>query len=298
MNYRGRFAPSPSGPLHFGSLVAAMGSYLDARSRQGNWLIRIENIDPPREVSGASGRILRTLEALGFEWDEPVLYQSTRHAAYLDAISDLRNMALLYECCCSRSEIQERGRVGSEGVIYPGTCRTRVKPPSAKGSGKRHALRLVTHDQTVSFTDGIQGALSQNIVREIGDFIIKRADGHFAYQLAVVVDDAHQGITDVVRGADLLTSTPRQIYLQRLLGLSTPSYKHLPLVTDKSGRKLSKQHRSDPINAAAPVLALLAALKFLNQPLPPETPGTVAEFWNWAIARWNHSLINSNNYTI
>lgn len=294
MTYRGRFAPSPSGPLHFGSLVAAMGSYLDARHRQGSWLIRIEDIDPPREVKGASGRILRTLESLGFEWDEPVLYQSTRHAAYLDAISDLRRRALLYECSCSRSEIQAQGRLGAEGVIYPGTCRTR-RPPASRAGTLRHALRLVTPDRPLSFTDGIQGPLSQNILREIGDFIIKRVDGHFAYQLAVVVDDAYQGITDVVRGADLLTSTPRQIYLQQLLGLPTPGYKHLPLVKDSCGRKLSKQHGSDPINAADPLSALLAALKFLNQPLPAERPDSVGEFWNWAVARWNPSSIKSDD---
>ncbi|MCW8902168.1 tRNA glutamyl-Q(34) synthetase GluQRS [Sedimenticola sp.] len=287
MNYRGRFAPSPSGPLHFGSLVAAMGSYLDARKRQGKWLIRIEDIDPPREVAGAADSILRTLESLGFEWDESVLYQSTRLDAYGEAMNELQQKNILYPCFCSRSEIQDLGVAGAEGVIYPGTCRT--KPISRSNSGaKRHAIRLITQDRPVIFTDEIRGAISQNIAREIGDFILRRADGLFAYQLAVVVDDAYQGITDVVRGADLLTSTPRQIYVQQLLDLPTPNYKHLPLVTDKNGQKLSKRLGSDPINMTNSVAVLTSALSFLNQPLPPEHPASIAEFWRWAIAQWNH----------
>jgi len=287
MNYRGRFAPSPSGPLHFGSLVAAMGSYLDARKRQGKWLIRIEDIDPPREVAGAADSILRTLESLGFEWDESVLYQSTRLDAYGEAMNVLQQKNILYPCFCSRSEIQALGVACAEGVIYPGTCRTR--PISRSNSGaKRHAIRLITQDRPVIFTDEIRGTISQNIAREIGDFILRRADGLFAYQLAVVVDDAYQGITDVVRGADLLTSTPRQIYLQQLLDLPTPNYKHLPLVTDKNGQKLSKRLGSDPINMTNPVAVLISALSFLNQPLPPEHPASIAEFWRWAIAQWNH----------
>lgn len=287
MNYRGRFAPSPSGPLHFGSLVAAMGSYLDARKRQGKWLIRIEDIDPPREVAGAADSILRTLESLGFEWDESVLYQSTRLDAYGEAMNELQQKNILYPCFCSRSEIQALGVAGAEGVIYPGTCRTRLISRSNSGA-KRHAIRLITQDRPVIFTDEIRGTISQNIAREIGDFILRRADGLFAYQLAVVVDDAYQGITDVVRGADLLTSTPRQIYLQQLLDLPTPNYKHLPLVTNKNGQKLSKRLGSDPINMTNSVAVLISALSFLNQPLPPEHPASIAEFWRWAIAQWNH----------
>jgi len=287
MNYRGRFAPSPSGPLHFGSLVAAMGSYLDARKRQGKWLIRIEDIDPPRELAGASDSILRTLESLGFEWDESVLYQSTRLDAYGEAMNELRQKNILYPCFCSRSEIQALGVAGAEGVIYPGTCRTRLVSRSNSGE-KQHAIRLITHEQPVIFTDEIRGTISQNIAREIGDFILKRADGLFAYQLAVVVDDAYQDITDVVRGADLLTSTPRQIYLQHLLDFPTPNYKHLPLVTGKNGKKLSKRLGSDPINMTDSVAVLISALSFLNQPLPPEHPANIAEFWRWAIAQWNH----------
>ena len=287
MNYRGRFAPSPSGPLHFGSLVAAMGSYLDARKRQGKWLIRIEDIDPPREVAGASDSILRTLESLGFEWDESVLYQSTRLDAYGEAINELQKKSVLYPCFCSRSKIQALGVTGTEGIIYPGTCRTRLISSSSSGE-KRHAIRLITHERPVIFTDEIRGTISQNIAREIGDFILRRADGLFAYQLAVVVDDAYQGITDVVRGADLLTSTPRQIYIQQLLDLPTPNYKHLPLAIDKNGQKLSKRLGSDPINMTNSVAVLISALSFLNQPLPPEHPANIAEFWRWAIAQWNH----------
>ncbi len=264
-----------------------MGSYLDARKRQGKWLIRIEDIDPPREVAGAADSILRTLESLGFEWDESVLYQSTRLDAYGEAMNELQQKNILYPCFCSRSEIQALGVAGAEGVIYPGTCRNR--PISRSNSGaKRHAIRLITQDRPVIFTDEIRGTISQNIAREIGDFILRRADGLFAYQLAVVVDDAYQGITDVVRGADLLTSTPRQIYLQQLLDLPTPNYKHLPLVTDKNGQKLSKRLGSDPINMTNPVAVLISALSFLNQPLPPEHSASIAEFWRWAIAQWNH----------
>lgn len=292
MNYRGRFAPSPSGALHFGSLVAAMGSYLDAKKHQGKWLIRIENIDPPREMQGASDAILKTLDAFGFEWDESVLYQSSRLDAYRDALNTIHRKKLLYECVCSRSEIQAQGRLGAEGVIYPGTCRSRLNPVS-QGDCGRYSIRVTTDDQPVTFIDGIRGILTQNIAREIGDFILRRADGLIAYQLAVVVDDAYQEITDVVRGADLLTSTPRQIYLQRLLDLPTPSYKHLPLATDKSGKKLSKRLGSDPINKNDPIFALVTALDFLNQPIPPEQPTTIAEFWDWAIAGWNHlTMIN------
>ncbi|WP_428634642.1 tRNA glutamyl-Q(34) synthetase GluQRS, partial [Sedimenticola sp.] len=213
MNYCGRFAPSPSGPLHFGSLIAAMGSYLDAKKNHGNWLIRIEDIDPPREVAGAADKIIDTLDRFGFEWDEPVLYQSTRYTAYQDALHELQKEKLLYQCICSRSDIQAHGLQGVEGAKYPGTCRKRGFDNSTYAP-QRSALRIVTGDQPISFVDGLRGTICQNIAQDIGDFILKRADGLFAYQLAVVIDDAYQGITDVVRGADLLTSTPRQIYLQ------------------------------------------------------------------------------------
>lgn len=293
MSYCGRFAPSPSGPLHFGSLIAALGSYLDARKNGGKWLIRMENIDPPREVPGAADDILRTLESFGFEWDAPVLYQSDRTEAYREAINQLQNDGLIYKCFCSRSEVQALGVAGVEGVIYPGTCRTR--PPGQAGSDEeQYALRLITTDRPVIFADSIRGSISQNLAREIGDFVIRRADGLFAYQLAVVVDDAYQGITDVVRGADLLISTPRQIYLQRLLGLPTPHYKHLPLVKDPNGRKLSKRLGADPINTLDNIGTLMTAMRFLNQPVPPERPAGLARFWAWAIENWDPSRIKNN----
>lgn len=297
MSYRGRFAPSPSGPLHFGSLIAAMGSYLDARKNQGKWLVRMENIDPPREVAGAADDILRTLESFGFEWDEPVLYQSNRLDAYQAAIDQLQQEDLLYRCFCSRSEIQALGIAGAEGVVYPGTCRTGFSLRDVN-SKERYALRLITHDRPVVFNDSIWGAINQRIAREIGDFVIRRADGLFAYQLAVVVDDAYQGITDVVRGADLLKSTPRQIYLQGLLNYPTPNYKHLPLARAPDGRKLSKRLGDDPINSSDQITALLAALEFLNQPIPPERPESVGDLWTWAITEWDSGrIINNLDFT-
>ncbi len=280
--YCGRFAPSPTGALHFGSLVAAVACYLDARSNKGRWLVRMEDIDRTRERPGAATHILCTLESLGFEWDETVLYQSQRTEAYQAALEQLQQRRATYPCNCSRKEIAQQGQLGIEGVIYPGICR--ANPPSAH---KRHATRVITHHQSIYFTDKIQGAIQQSIADEIGDFIIHRADGLFAYQLAVVVDDAYQGITDIVRGADLTLSTPRQIYLQSLLGHPTPLYAHLPLAVDNAGNKLSKQSQSLPIDRKTPLPALLAALRFLHQPLPSEQPATLDEFWAWAIKNWD-----------
>ncbi|MCW8891080.1 MAG: tRNA glutamyl-Q(34) synthetase GluQRS [Sedimenticola sp.] len=290
MNYRGRFAPSPSGPLHFGSLVAALGSYLDARKQQGKWLVRIEDIDPPREKKGAVSQILHTLEAFGFEWDESILYQSQRLSAYQEALDQLFAKGVLYECTCSRKEINAAGQYGSEGIIYPGTCRLISTPSSA--TRKPKAVRLMTTDHPVAFTDRVMGHQSQLLASDIGDFVLKRADGLFAYQLAVVVDDAYQGITDVVRGADLLTSTPRQIYLQNLLALPTPTYKHLPLVVDENGHKLSKQSQSQPVVVAQALPALKAAWVFLGQTEADEPLTTVSEFWEWSIAHWDYRLIH------
>jgi glutamyl-Q tRNA(Asp) synthetase len=292
MNYRGRFAPSPSGPLHFGSLVAAMGSYLDAKCHKGTWLVRIEDIDPPREKPGAADQILSTLETFGFEWDGPVLYQSKRLEAYQDALHQLARDGLIYECTCSRSEINAIGQHGIEGVIYPGTCRTRSRESCTLNKPK--AVRIITTEQPIQFNDGIAGSQTQNIAKEIGDFILKRADGLFAYQLAVVIDDAYQNITHVVRGADLLTSTPRQIYLQRLLNLSTPSYSHLPLVLNNDGSKLSKQSGSQPVNGSTVLTALKGAWNFLNQIDSSKSPETIAEFWTWAINNWSANTIKYN----
>ncbi len=282
LTYRGRFAPSPTGALHFGSLLAAVGSYLDARSRGGEWIVRMENLDRNREAPGAADRILRTLERFGFEWDAPVLYQRHRDNAYSAALDRLTARGIVYPCACSRREVAENGRMGREGVIYAGTCRDGL--PGGKAP---RALRVRTPSETFRFHDRIQGAQHQCIEREVGDFVIRRADGYVAYQLAVVVDDAAQGVTHVVRGADLLHSTPRQILLQRLLDLPTPEYAHLPLAVDRHGRKLSKQHADTPVDADAPLPALLKTLHFLDQPLPPEVPANVREFWTWAIAHWD-----------
>ena len=280
-DYRGRFAPSPTGPLHFGSLVAALGSYLDARHQEGAWLVRMEDLDREREVKGAADQILRSLERFGFEWDETVLYQSRRAEAYQAALEGLREDGYAYPCACSRKQIAEEASIGAEGPIYPGTCRSGV----AAGARAR-SIRLLTQDKEINLVDRIQGPISQNPEQEVGDFVIRRADGYHAYQLAVVLDDAWQSINQVVRGADLLSSTPRQCYLQQLLEIPRPQYAHLPLAVDASGRKLSKQYRDAPVDPGQPLDALLQALDFLGQELPPERPDNLADFWRWAIAQW------------
>jgi glutamyl-Q tRNA(Asp) synthetase len=210
----GRFAPSPTGPLHFGSLLAALASYCDVKSQGGLWRLRMEDLDKPREMAGAAQHILRTLEDFGFEWDGEVIYQSQRSDLYQDALNQLKAKSLVYNCDCSRKEIADSAQHGIDGLVYPGTCRHKavVKVP--------HAGRVIVDDQPIAFTDAIQGNIQQTLAHDIGDFVLKRADGLFAYQLAVVVDDVEQGVTDIVRGADLLDSTPRQIYLQQRLGLS------------------------------------------------------------------------------
>ena len=280
--YRGRFAPSPSGPLHFGSLVAAVGSYLDARRHQGLWLLRMEDLDPPRERPGAADDILWTLEAFGFEWDEPVCYQSRRTEAYAEAAARLAADRIAYPCTCSRRAIAAAGLRGPEGPIYPGTCRAGI-PEGVHTL----ALRVATPTAPLEYTDRLFGRFSERPGQFSGDFIIRRADGLYAYQLAVVVDDAFQRINQVVRGADLLSSTARQIHLQRALGLPTPTYMHLPLVKDAEGRKLSKQLGALPVQRSAPLPALLSTLQFLGQRLPEEPPGEVGEFWSWAIGHWD-----------
>ena len=255
--YAGRFAPSPSGPLHFGSLVAALASWLDARAARGRWLVRIEDLDAPRTQPGAADEILRTLERLGLHWDGEVLYQSRRTGLYRDALERLRDRT--YWCSCSRREIADSslGMAADGAQIYPGTCRGGVAP----GKTPR-ALRLKAAG-AVEFIDRVQGRQTQILERDVGDFVLERADGQFAYQLAVVVDDAAQGITDVVRGADLLDSTPRQIYLQQVLGYPTPRYLHVPAAVNAAGEKLSKQTGASPVGSAPD---LRRALAFLNQP--------------------------------
>lgn len=281
--YRGRFAPSPTGPLHFGSLIAAVASYCQARSVGGEWLVRIEDIDTPREVSGASDSILRTLERFGFQWDGEIVYQSQRSDRYLEALDSLRDKGLLYPCACSRKEIAKTSKLG----IYPGTCRNGL--PSG-----RHARswRLLTDERKIHFDDAIQGLQSFSLDRDIGDFILKRADGLFAYQLAVAIDDVQQGITEVVRGSDLLDSTPRQIYLQQQLGLTSPGYAHHPIAVDHQGEKLSKQKLAPALGRQDIRTELCRALSFLGQPLRAEfLESDLDSLWKWAIDNWSLQCI-------
>ena len=270
--YRGRFAPSPTGPLHFGSLVAAVASYVDARAHGGEWLVRMEDVDVPRCVPGADADILRTLEAFGFEWDGPVMYQSTRTGAYGEALDRLRRDGMAYPCSCSRRE--------AGAGIYPGTCRARMQDPL-----RPPAWRVRVDDAVIALEDRRAGAIRQNLAREVGDFVVLRADGLFAYQLAVVVDDAAQGITDVVRGADLLDSTPRQIWLQQLLGFATPEYLHVPVATNPAGEKLSKQTLAPRLIAADAGKELCAALRFLGMPVPADASLSAKEILRSEILR-------------
>jgi glutamyl-Q tRNA(Asp) synthetase len=284
---RGRFAPSPTGPLHFGSLVAAVGSYLSARAQGGEWLVRMEDLDPPREVKGAADDILRTLEAYGFEWSGTVMYQSRRRDAYEAALAALRRRGALYPCGCTRKEIADSSIAGVEGLVYPGTCRGGL----AAGRSAR-ALRVRTENAVIDFEDRVQGRQHSLLEREAGDFVARRADGFYAYQLAVVVDDAEQGITEVVRGADLLASTARQIYLQQLLGLPTPGYLHLPAVVNAQGEKLSKQTFAQPLPHTKPAVQLHQVLDFLGQgPLPETGESSPASFWAAAMAAWDEKRI-------
>lgn len=277
--YRGRFAPTPSGPLHFGSLVAALGSYLDALSQDGDWLLRIEDVDTPRVVPGAADAILRALEAHGFAWQGAVMYQSQRGEAYRAALEALRRLGSIYACACSRKQLVEHARRGIDGPVYPGTCR-------ALGLTERGAaLRFRVPATRLAFLDRQQGRVACDLQREGGDFVLRRADGVFAYHLAVVVDDAEQGINAVVRGADLLASTPRHLALQAALGYLTPSYRHLPVVLDARGDKLSKQTLAMAIDAQRPLAGLCAAAAFLGldtRQAPDDLPG----FWAWARAAW------------
>jgi len=277
--YRGRFAPSPTGPLHFGSLVAALGSYLDARAAGGQWLVRIEDLDAPRSSRALAEDMLRTLEAFGFAWDGPVLWQSENVARYESALARLVALDLCYRCRCSRREVQDSALQGVEGPVYPGTCRALALPATVPA-----AVRLRTTALEIAFADRLQGKVSQRLDRDVGDFVLKRRDGLIAYQLAVVVDDAEQGITDVVRGADLLHSTPRQIWVQRQLGLATPRYLHLPVATNASGQKLSKQTLAPALDRGEVLADLGLALAFLGQlPVSARTP---AQFLDAAAASW------------
>jgi glutamyl-Q tRNA(Asp) synthetase len=268
--------------LHFGSLVAALGSYLDARHHCGEWLVRVEDLDPPREVAGATDSILRTLEAFGLEWDGPVVYQSTRNEHYTAALEQLADNELLYHCACTRKEIAD-SRIKGHGTIYPGTCRNGLPPGRAARS-----LRIRVDDTCIQFTDRLQGIVKQRLAHEVGDFVLRRADQLIAYQLAVVVDDAEQGITDVVRGADLLDSTPRQYYLQQQLGLPSPRHLHLPVVVNASREKLGKQTHAPAVHPDDDNRTLIAALTYLQQALPDDAAmAGQAELVQWAVKNWD-----------
>ncbi|MDX1569544.1 MAG: tRNA glutamyl-Q(34) synthetase GluQRS [Xanthomonadales bacterium] len=274
--YRGRFAPSPTGDLHFGSLVSAVASHAAARAADGIWLVRIEDLDPPREVAGSADRILSQLAAYGMTSDEPVLYQSQRQEAYAQALQDLLDRKEAFHCGCTRRDLPATG-------VYPGTCANGL--PSGK---KPRSVRLRVSQAPITFDDRAQGAMTESLGETSGPFVIRRADSYFAYQLAVVVDDAFQGITEVVRGCDLLDSTARQIHLQRLLGLAPIHYLHHPIVLGPDGRKLSKQWSAQAIDSSDPLPALLAAWRFLGQVEPPgNARRTVDAFWNWAGTAWD-----------
>jgi len=275
----GRFAPSPTGPLHFGSLVAALGSFLDARAQRGDWIVRIEDVDESRTQPGAADAILATLEDCGFEWDGPVLFQSRRTGLYRAAFDRLVAAGAVYPCGCTRKEISDSALASDGARIYPGTCRQGL----AAGRAAR-AFRVRTIEEPIEFVDRLQGPIRQCVAKEVGDFVLLRADSFFAYQLAVVVDDADQKITDVVRGADLLDSTARQIHLQGLLGYPTPCYLHLPVAVDAKGEKLSKQTEADAAGAAS----LPAAFAFLGHTLPRElTRAPAAEQLAWGVTHWD-----------
>lgn len=268
----GRFAPSPTGDLHFGSLVAAVASYLQAKQAGGKWLVRVEDIDPPREVAGSAQRIIRDLLRFGMIADEAVLFQSQRSEAYDRACQQLLNSGQAYWCSCSRADLPSSG-------VYPGTCRNGIRP-----GRKARSIRVKVGAGKIRFRDRLQGEQVETLQESVGDFVIRRADGLFAYQLAVVIDDAFQNITEVVRGADLLDSTARQIHLQVCLGLPTPGYAHIPVALLPDGNKMSKSSQSDPIRREPPAAALRLALAFLGHNAPNlDLAGT----WAWALKNWS-----------
>jgi len=279
--YRGRFAPSRTGRLHFGSLVAAVGSWLFARAASGRWIVRVEDLDPPREITGADVDILSTLAAFGMTSDEPVIHQSRRASVYANALANLRERDAVYPCWCSRSDLEPFGG------IHPATC------VASRDQSREPAWRVRVPARTIAFDDAIHGRIAQDLSRDVGDFVVRRADGWFAYQLAVVVDDAAQGITDIVRGADLVDSTPRQVLLQELLDVPRVRYAHLPLALDAEGRKLSKQERAIAVEADDPLPALRAALAFLGQPATSER--TVAATLAAAVAAFDPKRIPASS---
>jgi len=326
-SYCGRFAPSPTGPLHLGSIVAAVGSYLQAKTNNGKWLLRIEDLDPPREVKGSADAILTCLENLGLYWDDTVLFQSQQFDAYTHALEQLVEQGSLFACRCSRKTLQ-LALANRPIKIYPGTCRNNQifawpttprtsqfnshinsqinsqinsrldsQPnaqytPHVTSQTKNLAIRIKVDNRVIEFTDAVQGSLRQQLDTDVGDFIVRRVDGLIAYQLAVVVDDAQQNITEVVRGADLFDNTPRQIFLQQLLSLPRLNYVHLPLVVDATGTKISKQAQAASINMQMPVQCVYKALEFLGQDPPAELVNEDLDIlWQWAFSHWDITKI-------
>lgn len=292
--YRGRFAPSPTGPLHAGSLATALASRLDAMIHNGQWLVRIEDLDRARNVPGAAEGILATLAALGFAWDEPPQWQSARLGVYEKAFAQLQQSGVVFPCACSRKELADSvtlctNRTSSQvlarppAAVYPGTCRLGLPPGKAA-----RAWRIRVPEISIGFHDAWFGERRQDVAREVGDFVLKRADGVWAYQLACVVDDGEQGVTDVVRGADLIDSTPRQILLQRCLGLPTPRYLHVPVVATESGEKLSKQTGAQAVDSSRPLEALHTAADHLGLGVQPQT--NLVRFWEYAAQAWQRRL--------
>lgn len=287
INYIGRFAPSPTGLLHIGSLLTAVASYADAKAHGGRWLVRMEDLDPPREMAGAADDILRTLEAFGFEWDGEVAYQSRRHDLYREALGRLKAKELVYPCDCSRKDWQAAARQGVDGFVYNGHCAV-LNPQRLLH--KAPAWRLRVPDEIIGFEDEVVGHYAQNLARDIGDFVLLRADGFWAYQLAVVADDAAQGITHIVRGQDLLVSTPRQIWLQRCLGYDTPHYAHLPLLVNAQGQKWSKQTLAPALDLGARETLLRQVMGYLNLPAAPEVDKP-QDLLAWAVKYWQMAKV-------
>lgn len=294
--YIGRFAPSPTGALHIGSLLTALASYADAKAHQGKWLVRMEDLDPAREIKGAASEILHTLEAFGFEWDDGVVYQSQRYHLYQAALDELITQNLAYPCFCSRKDWHAAASLGLDGFVYNGHCRPHLawqnSSINARASTKQAAWRVIVPHEKIAFDDHIIGTYTQNLAHDIGDFVLLRADGYWAYQLAVVVDDAEQGITHIVRGQDLLVSTPRQIYLQRCLKKTTPQYAHLPLLVNQYGQKWSKQTLAPKLDLTQREQLLRQVMRYLNLPDAPQV-NCPQDLLTWAVQHWQIKTLSS-----
>ncbi len=285
--YRGRFAPSPTGLLHIGSLYTAVASYLEAKSQQGVWIVRMEDLDPPRCKPGASEHILHTLESFGLFWDEEVVYQSRRYHLYQDAFDALKSQQLIYPCYCSRRQVHDEALgMGVDGFIYSGRCLA-LSDTKQDSLQKSPAWRFKVKNQSIEFDDAIMGLYQQNLASDIGDFILLRADGFWAYQLAVIVDDEEQKINHIVRGKDLLVSTPRQIALQNALDFNMQQYAHLPLLTNHLGQKWSKQTLAPALDEKDKERLLRQVFQYLYLPEPPDNSMTVENLLSWAVAKWS-----------